>query len=140
MKFIRSIINRVKGILAIDLYQRLLYAFAFILWFLPVLADLFDQLFAHHISQHRENTEIWLFFGGTLFLLAFQTIRNNKVGWILAISLVAFLLLSDVYFSIKSLFRGTFFQNTDLWLLFITWGVPGLSLWILYYMKPQRML
>jgi|GEM_PF-1465811 len=142
MKAVRTIIHRIKGILAIDLYQRLLYALAFAFWAFPVLADFFDQLFSfkHGTVQHADQMELLLFFGGTLFILAFQIVRNNKVGWILTISLTAFLLLSEIYFSIKNLFKGTFFQNTDFFLLFITWGILGTSLWILYYMKPQRIL
>lgn len=136
-------IRIIKEILGKDLYQRIIFGIGLVLWTLVNWSEL--------IKNPNSETSIGISYL-TIYLipsllLSIQIIRNNRILWGLIFGLFSTFLLISLIMGIKdSIIRsGNHLKAID-WNLeaiiriVVFFGVLGIIDWIIYQLKPKRLI
>ncbi len=135
MKNIISILNK-------DLIQRLIY-----LIFLALITLLFWNKINYHpndFSAYKLSfLQLYLLISSVLLI---QIIRNNMIFWILTLGLFIYHIIGSFYLLINSIIDESEMAEhrkiefKDLLIVLIIYAIMFMILWLIYKMKPKKLI
>ena len=136
-------IEKIKGILNKDLHQRMILGIGLILW----TFIMWDGIVNHPNSESSFGISYMTLFLIPTMILVLQIIRNNKILWGLIFGLFsAYILISlimgisDAVIRSGNHVKAIDWNLKDLILVFLLFIVLGIVDWIIFQLKPKRLI
>ena len=136
-------IEKIRKILTIDIFQRTIYGLGFLLW----TVIMWDSLknFPYSTSSLKVSYLTLYLIPATILII--QIIRNNKLFWLLTFGLfsgyilVSLLLVSwDIIERSGNHVKAINWSFKDIAFLILFFGFLGVIDWIIYRIKPKRQI
>ena len=137
------LIKKFKNILSNDPIQRVIYGLGFLLWTL-IMWDSINR-FPNSISSLKISYLTLYIIPSTILLI--QIIRNNKLFWLLTFGLFSCYILVTIIFVFMDIVersgnhvKAIIWSFSDIFILLLLLGLLGVIDWIIYQIKPQRLI
>lgn len=143
VSFVRLIIDKIKYFLAKDQIQRIVYCLALIFWTLIM----FESIKKYPFVKSSLNISYLTLYMLPLSILVLQIIRNNKIVWALIFGLFSSYILVSIFFVVRDIIersgnhvKSISLDLKDISLLILIFGFLGLIDWVIYSIKPKRII
>jgi hypothetical protein len=139
----RKLINRIKDILKKDLFQRIIFGFGLILWTLIM----WNGITEHPNLKSSIGISYMTLYMIPAIILGLQIIRNNKIFWGITFGLFSFYILASLITGISDILNrtGNHVKSIDwnlkeLIMIFAFFIVLGIVNWVIFQLKPKRLI
>jgi hypothetical protein len=134
-------LKEINGHLSNDLNQRIIYGLGLTLW-TYLMWDTITE-FTYSAGSYGSN-DITLYIGPAL-LLVLQVVRNNQLLWGLIFGLMTASIFVALYFLIsdeieRNPAKAMDWDVIDILVLFLFFGVLFIMDWIIYKIRPKRLI
>lgn len=136
-------LEKIKNILTKDFFQRVIYGLGFLLWTVLMWSSLMKYPFA---TSSLKISYLTLYLIPAIILII-QIVRNNKLLWVLIFGLFSsFILISLITGVIDWIERSGNHVKAVNWTLediifiILYFGVLSGIDWIIYYIKPKKLI
>jgi hypothetical protein len=137
------LIKKFKNILAKDPIQRVIYGIGLLLWTLIMWDSIYR--FPNSISSLKISYLTLYIIPATILLI--QILRNNKLFWLLTFGLFSSYILTSVIMVLSDIIersgnhvKAIIWSIDDIIILIVLLGFLGIIDWIIYHLKPQRLI
>lgn len=139
-----QLVKKVKEVLSKDIIQRIIYGFGLALW-TWILWDVLSERVRYSTSSVGINY-LTLYLVPAL-ILGLQIIRNNKILWGLVLGLFTTYILIALFWMVGDIIersgnhiKAIEWSISDFILLLLTFTVFGFIDWVIFQMRPKRLM
>lgn len=136
-------VEKIRAILTKDVVQRTIYGLGIILWTLI----LWERLMNNPFSTSSLKISYLILYLIPAIILLIQIIRNNKLLWILIFGLFSgyilvsiFLVTWDAIERSGNHVKAIDWTFLDFAFIILFFGILGVVDWIIYQLKPKRLI
>lgn len=138
-----ALIGKIRNILTKDAFQRTIYSFGFLLWTIIM----WDSLMNFPFSTSSLKVSYLTLYMIPATILIIQVIRNNKLLWLLTFGIFNGYILVSIFFVSWNIIersgkhvKAINWSFIDIVFLILFFGFLGIIDWMIYQLKPKRLI